>query len=107
MENLLGPRDANGIPVPMTVEIRPLPSTLRTRQLKLSEIYRCPFASSSRPAGLRIDASTAGPPSPEYQPVPVPATVTMMPSTPILRMRWLLLSVRYRLPSGASLRLWM
>ena len=71
-----------------TVVIIPLGLTLRIRPA--SAMYRLPGSSTAKPDGQHKGGSTAGPPSsgnPGYWQVPLPATVVMIPSVPIRRMR--------------------
>ena len=88
--------------VPATVVITPAVSILRMAVFHESAMYRLPEASSAKPWGALIWAMAAGPPSPLWPPVPVPATVVITPAVSTLRMRWLLVSAMYMLPDASA-----
>ena len=75
-------------PVPATVVMTPAGETLRTRLLPRSAIRKPPSAVGSTSSGQFSRALVAGPPSPEYPAVPVPATVVICPLGEIRRIRW-------------------
>lgn len=56
------------------------PLTSRIRLVPTSAITRLPFASVATPSGALSPALVAGPPSPEYPSVPLPATVYTSPA---------------------------
>jgi hypothetical protein len=66
--------------VPARVEMIPVEAeTSRIKQFRVSAIKMFPNLSTATPEGSFSAALLAGPPSPEYQQVPVPATVEMLP----------------------------
>src|SRR5262252_9473471 len=65
-------------PLPATVVMMPLADTFRIRSVP-SAMKRFPEPSTATAHGVDNDADVAGPPSPEYPGVPLPATVVMMP----------------------------
>ena len=73
------PSPPNPHVVPATVVIRPDGSIRRTRCSAASAVYRFPFPSLARPRALPTCAFTAGPPSPPWLTVPLPAAVVMTP----------------------------
>jgi hypothetical protein len=75
-------------PVPATVEIVPSGSTLRTRWEALSAMNRLPAPSRATAWGVLMAAAVAGPPSPFEAGTPVPATVVIVPSGVMRRIRW-------------------
>src|ERR1017187_8909346 len=75
------------------------------RLLPLSAKYTFPALSAAIPAGEKMLAESAGTPSPEKAPIPVPATVVMMPEpAATLRMRLLDPSVIYIFPALSKVR---
>src|ERR1700722_19937338 len=76
----------------------PAGDTLRRLLANESVKYTFPAASTATPKGT-IDAAIAGPPSPELPGTPLPANVVMTPAAETLRIRALLASATYRLPS--------
>src|SRR5581483_6094872 len=90
------------LPVPATVVMIPLTSTLRIRWLSESAIQMLPAPSTLAPRSKLSSAFVAGPPSPEKPAFPVPATVEMMPSGEMRRTRFTGGSVKMIEPSGAS-----
>ena len=95
-----------GTPVPATVEMMPVfASTFRITWLSRSAMYRFPAASNTISCGTFSDASIAGPPSPEYPFVPVPANVDVRPVfKSSRRIRWFPRSQKYNAPSGPIAR---
>src|SRR5689334_19999933 len=65
-------------PPPATVVTIP-PATLRMRPLYSSATYKFPAGSVARAATPLNCALIAGPPSPEYPTIPVPATLVTVP----------------------------
>lgn len=66
---------------------------------------RFPASSTVTSAGKLSWADVAGPPSPAYPAVPLPATVVMTPSGSILRTRWEPYSTMYRfLPPSTAMQ---
>src|SRR5438105_13617107 len=70
-----------------------------------------PAGSTHTPSGALRLAAIAGPPSPAYAAVPLPATVVMIPGVPVgtpggraatLRIRWFPVSAMYRLPAPSA-----
>src|SRR5215471_1855285 len=102
---------APGSPVPAIVSIVPSGRTRRTfppRGLTPSAFdvkIKEPNASNANPNGPLMLAEVAGPPSPVDPALPLPATVAMIPSGEIRRMRRLPESQTYRFPFGSSARL--
>ncbi len=88
--------------MPATVVMVPEVSTLRMTWLKKSAMKRFPAPSTSRSMGLSSLAAVAGPPSPEYPNLPVPATVVMTPEVSTLRILWLSRSAMKRLPEEST-----
>src|SRR5215475_695119 len=88
--------------VPATVVIVPSRLIRRATLLNESAMYRRPETSAAAAAGER-HACVAGPPSPQNQAVPLPATVLMMPSAVTFRSRALTGSEMYRSPAGVSM----
>src|SRR6266545_2152221 len=84
----------------------PLGETLRMRLP--STMNRLPAPSTATPPQGRLQfprvraALVAGPPSPEYSGLPLPATVVMIPLGEILRMRLLRESAMNRLPAPST-----
>src|ERR1035438_6570248 len=76
-----------GPPVPAKVVITPWGEILRTTEFPESATYRSPEVSGAIPTGPSSDASTAGPPSPEYPGRPFPAMVVTIPEDDIFRTR--------------------
>ena len=87
------------VPIPATVEMNPLRSTIRTRALRRSAIKRLPALSNAMPVGFCSCALVARPPSPLNPGVPVPATVVMTPLVFTIRTRALRRSAIKRLPA--------
>ena len=97
------PSPANpSTPLPATVVIVPDGETLLTRWLLVSGIRKPPSGSGTTLLGLLIWALVARPPSPPKPGRPVPATVVMIPSAEILRMRLLRVSASRRPPSDVG-----
>ena len=76
------------MPVPTKVLIVPPGLTLRTRLLAKSEMKTLPAPSATTAPVEDSSASSAGPPSPEKPPVPVPAKVLIVPAPFTLRVLW-------------------
>src|SRR5215467_7298643 len=76
----------------------PLVSTLRTRLLFRSAMYRFPAPSTARPDGWLSCADVAAPPSPGKPALPVPATVVMTPVEDTSRTRLSSASAMYIAP---------
>ena len=66
------------MPLPANVLIMPALFTLRIRLFMLSAMYTLPELSIETPEGLNISAEMAGPPSPLYAAMPLPAIVVMI-----------------------------
>jgi hypothetical protein len=77
----------------------PAAFTLRTRSLPPSLMYRFPAESVATQVGTLSPALGPGPPSPEKEREPLPATVVMMPLTDTLRTLELPPSAIYKLPA--------
>ena len=94
--------------MPATVVMIPVVrSTLRTRWLLLSAMYRLPSGAISTPFGYRSRAEVANPPSPPKPLDPVPATVVTMPvAASMRRIRWLGGSAMYTLPGRSEAMPW-
>ena len=86
------------VPLPARVVMMPSGATLRTTKFPLSAMSRLPEASTYRPVGSLSSAWEAGPLSPVYPAVPVPATVVMMPLVSTLRTTLNCTSEKYTLP---------
>ena len=91
-------------PLPTAVLMMPAVFTLRTTALYQSVMYRLPFVSTTASIGLLRVAAVAGPPSPVYPVVPVPATVLMIPDVFTFLTQLKLWSTIYRLPVLSSAR---
>ena len=77
------------------------PTTLRMRWPNESAMTRLPAGSTATPWGLFNRALVAAIPSPLNPPVPVPATVLMLPDVSTLRTRSFPASTIKRLPAGS------
>ena len=89
-------------PVPATVVIVPDGDTLRMRWLFESGMRKPPSPVDTTPLGMLIAAAVAGPPSPPYPCVPLPATVVIVPFGHTRLMRLLSSSARMKPPSGIA-----
>jgi hypothetical protein len=76
------------VPFPAIVTMVPFVRTWRTQLLELSAMSRLPSGATATSLGYCSAAEVACPPSPAYAPVPLPATVTIVPFTSTARMRW-------------------
>src|SRR5438270_450774 len=70
---------------PGGVAADPRATTFRMRLLVKSLMKKLPATSRLTRDGVHSWAAVAGPPSPEYPPVPVPATVEMTPAVSMRR----------------------
>ena len=80
----------------------PVVSTLRILWLFESAMSRLPSGATTSPRGDANSAATAGPPSPAKPICPLPANVSMTPSRPTTRIRWLCMSATNSRPSLAT-----
>jgi hypothetical protein len=76
-------------PLPARVVMIPWVSTLRTRMLDASAMYKLPERSTATPLAARKEALVAGPPSPPKPELSLPATVVIVPVASTLRIRLL------------------
>ena len=89
---------------PATVLMMPSTPTSRRPAFVESAINRFPYESTAIPVGPLSVAEVAGPPSPVYPAVPVPATVVMLPSRVTFRTMLFPVSAIYKAPEESTAR---